>query len=192
MLKGSARSVPGLHLRDVLARIAAAQPDLLQRFGGHAMAAGLQIAADQLPDFRAAFTREVEFVLGGGTPVHEVLTDGALDGAELSLATAEALRSAGPWGAGFPEPQFDGEFVVRKAWTVGERHLKLKLVSVVGEVPVEAIAFNADAALHENPGERVRLVYRLDVNEYRGRRTALLVIEHLAPLDGEQAEQTLI
>ncbi|MEX2575757.1 MAG: single-stranded-DNA-specific exonuclease RecJ [Halofilum sp. (in: g-proteobacteria)] len=189
MLKGSARSVPGLHVRDVLARIAAAQPELLQRFGGHAMAAGLQLAADQLPVFRKAFIREVELVVGDGTPVHEVQTDGVLEDAELSLATAEALRLAGPWGPGFPEPVFDGEFDVRKAWTVGERHLKLKLVPVDGGAPVEAIAFNADAALHDDPGARVRLVYRLDVNEYRGRRSALLVIEHLERIGRDMKEQ---
>ncbi len=190
-LKGSARSVPDLHIRDVLARIAAAEPELLQRFGGHAMAAGLQLDADQLPAFRKAFTREVERALGEGAPVHEIQTDGALTAAEITLATAEALRLGGPWGTGFPEPQFDGEFTVTKARTVGTHHLKLSAVPIEGGAAVDAMVFNAGAALQQDPGERVRLVYRLEVNEYRGRRSVLLVVEHLERLAPEpQGEPT--
>ncbi len=124
-LKGSARSTTDLHMRDTLARVAANRPGLIERFGGHAMAAGLQLAAEDLDAFRAAFAQEVERALGGAAPTHEIHTDGALAPHELALETAEALRRAGPWGAGFPEPLFDGEFRVHSFRTVGEHHLKL-------------------------------------------------------------------
>lgn len=186
-LKGSVRSVPGLHIRDVLARIAAAEPAMLERFGGHAMAAGLQLAADDLATFREAFTREVDRTLaeGGGPSMHEIHTDGALAAEEINLATAEALRRATPWGAGFPEPLFDGEFTVMQARTVGTHHLKLSVAPAEGGAAVEAMVFKASAADHCESGERVRLVYRLEVSEYRGRRSALLVIEQLERLTGE-------
>lgn len=186
-LKGSARSVAGLHVRDVLAAVDAGRPGLLERFGGHAMAAGLAIAAEQLPAFREAFAAEVERVLGGVAPLQEIATDGALDAAELDLATAEALAAAGPWGPGFPEPVFDGRFRILEGRTVGERHLKLRVTPLgpgAGAPALEAILFNADTALRSDPGERAELVYRLEVNEFRGRRNPQLVIEHLFPLTG--------
>lgn len=181
-LKGSARSVPGLHLRDTLARVVAAEPELIERFGGHAVAAGLQIRAADLEAFREAFAREVERALGAEPPVHELHTDGALAPAELGLETAEALRRAGPWGAGFPEPMFDGEFEVHAFRTVGQKHLKLTVSPDSGAARLGAIAFNAGPEFHSDPGPRVRLVYRLDVDAYRGRRAPQLVIEHLERL----------
>ena len=186
MLKGSARSVPGLHVRDVLAAVDARRPGLIARFGGHAMAAGLAIAADDLPAFRDAFAAEVERALGGVAPLQEIATDGGLDPGELDLATAEALAAAGPWGPGFPEPVFDGRFRILEARTVGERHLKLRVAPAAsGGPPMEAIRFNADAALRADPGEHADLVYRLEVNEFRGRRNPQLVIEHLFPVTPE-------
>jgi single-stranded-DNA-specific exonuclease len=182
-LKGSARSTPDLHMRDTLARISADQPHLIERFGGHAMAAGLQLQSDHLEAFRAAFAREVERAFGGPAPMHELHTDGALAPAELVLETAEALRRAGPWGAGFPEPMFDGEFEVQSFRTVGEHHLKLVVCPQEEDIRLDAIAFNADPQRLAEPGRRVRLVYRLDVNEYRGRRTPQLVIEYLERLE---------
>lgn len=182
-LKGSARSTVDLHMRDTLARIAVEQPGLIERFGGHAMAAGLRLWEGNLEAFRGAFEQEVERILGGSAPMHEIHTDGALAPDELALETAEALRRAAPWGAGFAHPLFDGEFAVQSFRTVGEHHLKLVVTPDEGENRLDAIAFNADPELLGNPGKRVRLVYRLDVNAYRGRRTPQLVIEHLERLE---------
>jgi single-stranded-DNA-specific exonuclease len=185
MLKGSARSVTGLHIRDVLAAIDAAQPQLIERFGGHAMAAGLGIAMEHLEAFRAAFVREVERALGGVAPLREIHTDGDLASGEMDLATAEALAAAGPWGAGFPEPNFDGDFRVVDGRVVGERHLKLRLQPLAGGPTFDAIHFNADPALLADPGETARVVYRLEVNEFRGRRTVQLNVEYFGRRNGD-------
>jgi len=185
MLKGSARSVAGLHIRDVLAAIDAAEPGLIERFGGHAMAAGLGLARGNLEAFRAAFAREVERVLGGVAPLREIHTDGDLASEEMDLATAEALAAAGPWGAGFPEPNFDGEFRVVEGRVVGERHLKLRLRPLAGGATFDAIHFNADPALLADPGDTARVVYRLEVNEFRGRRNVQLNVEYFGRLHGE-------
>ncbi|MFW5969308.1 MAG: single-stranded-DNA-specific exonuclease RecJ [Halofilum sp. (in: g-proteobacteria)] len=187
MLKGSARSVAGLHIRDVLAAIDAAQPHLIKRFGGHAMAAGLGLAMEHLDAFRDAFVREVERALGGGAPLREIRTDGDLAGDEMDLATAEALAAAGPWGAGFPEPNFDGDFRIVEGRVVGERHLKLRLQPLAGGPTLDAIHFNADPALLADPGETARVIYRLEVNEFRGRRNVQLNVEYLGRLDADAA-----
>lgn len=181
VLKGSARSIPGLHVRDVLAAIDAEHPGLIQRFGGHAMAAGLSLRRDRLDCFRQAFDQRVERALGGTSPAREVDTDGPLAVDEMRLATAEALRAAGPWGAGFPEPTFDNEFRIRSHRTVGEHHLKLEVEPLEGGERIDAIAFHAERWLHEAPAKQLRLVYRLDVNEFRGRRRLQLIVEHLEP-----------
>lgn len=180
-LKGSARSISGVHVRDALAAIDVRHPGLLERFGGHAMAAGLTLPAAHLEAFREAFAAEIERARGDQDPVREILTDGPLAPAELGLETAEALRAAGPWGAGFPEPLFDGAFVVRDHRVVGERHVKLTVTPAGGDARLDAIAFNADGALLEGPARDLRLLYRLDVNEFRGRRDAQLVVEHVEP-----------
>ena len=182
-LKGSARSIPGLHMRDVLAHVDTRHPELITRFGGHAMAAGLTLPVEHLESFREAYQESVHEMLDGSTPTREIFTDGALDAASINLETAEALRAAGPWGAGFPEPAFDGTFRVNEFRTVGEHHLKLSVTPEAGRGRFDAIAFRADAALRRDPGERVQLVYRLDVNEYRGRRSVQLVVEHIERLD---------
>ncbi len=187
MLKGSARSVSGLHIRDVLAAIDAAQPHLIKRFGGHAMAAGLGLAIEHLDAFRDAFASEVERALGGVAPLREIHTDGDLASDEMDLATAEALAAAGPWGAGFPEPNFDGDFRVMDGRVVGERHLKLRLQPLAGGPTFDAIHFNADPSLLADPGERARVVYRLEVNEFRGRRNVQLNVEYFGRLDGGSA-----
>lgn len=181
-LKGSLRSVPGLHVRDVLAAIDARHPGMIARFGGHAMAAGLTLEPQRLEDFRDGFAAEIERIVGADAPGRILLTDGPLATPELNLETAEALRHASPWGAGFPEPVFDGEFEIRSHRTVGDRHLKMSVTPIGERQSVDAIAFFADAALRESPGSRARLVYRLEVNEFRGRRDPQLVIEHMEPL----------
>lgn len=179
-IKGSARSVSGLHIRDALDAVAAGNPGLITRFGGHAMAAGLSLSRERLPAFSAAFDREVRRHLSGDDLRGVVHSDGELTETELSLDLAELLRAAGPWGQGFPEPVFDGVFEVVNRRVVGERHLKLQLRLSRASNGIDAIAFNA-AELAETVSERVRVAYRLDVNDYRGLRSLQLIVEHLEP-----------
>ncbi|MCX7052372.1 MAG: DHHA1 domain-containing protein, partial [Proteobacteria bacterium] len=180
-LRGSARSVVGVHIRDVLDAVATRHPGLLGRFGGHAMAAGLTLARGRLDEFAEAFDAEVARWQAGGSLADRVETDGPLPIDEISLVTAEALRAAGPWGQAFPEPSFDQRFRILRTRTVGERHLKM-WVEVPGEGRrFDAIAFNffqgRDAG-RPLPVEAL-LVYRLDVNEYAGERRLQLLVDHL-------------
>lgn len=177
-LKGSARSVPELHIRDCLDTIAARHPGLLVKFGGHAMAAGLSLRRVDLDRFRAAFAEEVENQRREDSVPGALFTDGELGMADFTLDLAQALRRAGPWGQGFPEPLFDGVFTVIAQRTVGERHLKFSLRTEDDGRTLEAIAFNAGERGPALTGTRVRAAYRLDVNEYRGTRSLQLVIEH--------------
>jgi single-stranded-DNA-specific exonuclease len=181
-LRGSARSVTGIHIRDVLDSIAARYPTLIAKFGGHAMAAGLTIERAQLDVFAGAFDEEVTR-WGGTSSADEVQTDGQLSVDEIALGTAYALRSGGPWGQAFPEPCFDGLFAIRNSRVVGERHLKMWV-----EVPktgrsFDAIAFNhVDVAEGFIPPEGVvQLIYRLEVNEYQGERRLQLLVDHVLP-----------
>ncbi len=176
-LKGSARSVPGVHIRDLLEAIASAEPGLIPRYGGHAMAAGLSLRARDLDRFRRLAARQVAERYPGADFSGTLLTDGELAPHELGLELAEALRAAGPWGQGFPEPLFDGVFRVREARIVGERHWKLTLALPGGADVIDAIAFNQADAVRLAPGNELEAAYRLDVNEYRGIRRAQLVIE---------------
>lgn len=176
-LKGSARSVPGLHIRDALDAVATRHPGLVSRFGGHAMAAGLTLAEDDYPAFAQAFDAEVERHLSRDELSTVIYSDGELSAAELTLDTAQLLRDASPWGQGFPAPLFDGDFDVVGQRVVGQRHLKLTLSPAGGERQVEAIAFNT-AELP--PGCRhAHLAYRLDVNEFRGLVSPQLVVEYI-------------
>jgi single-stranded-DNA-specific exonuclease len=176
-LKGSARSIPGLHIRDTLDAIAAHHPELLQKFGGHAMAAGLSLAESGLPAFEAAFQEELHNRLEEEALTGVLESDGALQAGEFKLELAEILRSAGPWGQGFPEPLFDGWFTVVNCRVVGEHHLKLALRPQDGRQVLDAIAFNQAADHQLQKGQRVRLAYRLDSNEYRGLLGLQLIIE---------------
>jgi single-stranded-DNA-specific exonuclease len=177
LLRGSARSVEGLHMRDVIDGVDRRHPGLIERFGGHAMAAGLTLRAESLPAFRAAFAAAVQAELGDLPLERELESDGELPPALLRLETAEALRLGGPWGKGFPEPVFDGAFAVTSARLVGERHLRLRVRAARGPV-LDAIGFNLGERIHLAEGE-VRLAYRLDVNDYLGRRIPQLILEHL-------------
>ena len=181
LLKGSARSVPGVHIRDALADVDSRHPGLITRFGGHAMAAGLSLAREGLPVFRDAFAAEVAARAMPGTLEGALMSDGELEESLLSLATAELLRDAVPWGQGFPEPLFDGCFELVDARVVGADHLKLKLRPAGGRRLLDGIAFRqADRLAGGRPG-RLRVAYRLDVNEYAGVRAVQLVVEHLEP-----------
>jgi single-stranded-DNA-specific exonuclease len=176
-LRGSARTLPGLHVRDTLDAIATRHPGLLSRFGGHAMAAGLTLPRDHFAAFATAFDTEVRNRLAPEDLCGVILSDGELTSPDLGLDLAQALRAGGPWGQGFPEPIFDGIFDCLDSRVVGERHLKLRVRLAEGSTPLEAIAFNATTT--PRAGTRLRLAYRLDVNEYRDTLRAQLVVEYL-------------
>jgi single-stranded-DNA-specific exonuclease len=177
VMKGSARSVKGLHMRDLLDRIATRHPGMLQRFGGHAMAAGLTLDADRYPAFKAAFEAEVAQAIDPSMLQGQLLTDGELRSDEMTLDMAQELRDGGPWGQGFPEPLFEGEFRLLQQRVVGESHLKLRLASTQAGASIDGIAFNQPPLPEETA--RVRLAYRLDVNEYRGVRQPQLIVEYI-------------
>lgn len=179
LLKGSARSISGLHIRDVLAHVDASKPGLIRAFGGHAMAAGLSLDADALEDFRVQLDRSVQHFLDGETPRAELLTDGELAARDLNLDFARQLAGLGPWGQRFPEPMFEGAFEVIDHRVVGGAHLKMVLRPLQGSELIDAIAFGK---LPEDlQGQRtVRLVYKLDVNHFRGESSAQLMVEHIA------------
>ena len=177
VLKGSARSISGLHIRDLLDRVATRSPGLVQRFGGHAMAAGLTLESDRFDDFKAAYEAEVAASVEPEMLQGTLLTDGELRGEELGLELAQLLRDAGPWGQGFPEPLFEGEFRLLQQRVVGESHLKMRLGASPHGEPIDGIAFNQPAL--GSGVERVKLAYRLDVNEFRGRLTPQLIVEYI-------------
>ncbi len=179
-LKGSARSVSGVHIRDALEAIATRHAGLLSKFGGHAMAAGLSLERARFDEFRAAFDAEMRRHLGAGDLRGIISSDGPLEPADIGLALARELRRAGPWGQGFPEPVFDGEFEVMSSRIVGDTHMKLSLRAGDGAEPVDAIAFNA-LEYWPKDAKVVRLAYKLDVNRFRGRETAQLVVEYAEP-----------
>jgi len=177
-LKGSGRSIEGVHIRDVLDSIAASHPTLIDKFGGHAMAAGLTLPAARLGEFETAFNETVGAVLSGVPPEPILETDGELSASELALETAELIERAGPWGQHFPEPVFEGVFRVLEQRLLKERHLKLLLAHE--DQRLEGIAFNVN--LEEWPdfgADKVALIYQLAVNDFRGERRAQLVIKQL-------------
>ena len=178
-IKGSARSIPGVHIRDVLSNIAAACPNLLDKFGGHAMAAGLSLAENNYPTFAKLFDDEVRKQLVGMDLAHAVHSDGELTADELRLESAEVLQQAGPWGQGFPEPTFDGEFEVVQTRIVGEKHLKLVLRTPDQKRMIDGIAFFVDDPESWLGCKRLKLAYKLDVNEFRDNRTVQMRIEYM-------------
>lgn len=182
-LKGSGRSVQGLHMRDALERLDTLNPGLMIKFGGHAMAAGLSLETARFDEFNQKFACLVEEWLDPALLQGEILTDGPLSAQEMTLEVAELLREAGPWGQMFPEPVFDGRFRLLQQRIVGERHLKVMVEPVGGGPLLDAIAFNIDTALWPDNGIReVELAYKLDVNEFRGNRNVQLIIDKLWPI----------
>ncbi|WP_430462984.1 single-stranded-DNA-specific exonuclease RecJ [Thalassolituus sp. LLYu03] len=178
MLKGSARSIPGLHMRDALDEVDKLAPHLMKKFGGHAMAAGLTLNAGALDEFALLFDRVCAQHLTEAQLRQQIETDGLLAGADINLELAHLLRWAGPWGQAFPEPVFHGDFVIVQQRLVGERHLKLTLKPEGSDDLVDAIWFGID--LNRWPDERVERVhcaYQLDVNEFRGRQSVQLMIK---------------
>ncbi len=179
-LKGSARSIPGLHIRDALDRVATLHPELLHKFGGHAMAAGLTINQTDFEKFDAVFNEVVNEFIDDDILQRVLHSDGQLGVDDINLQLAETLRQAGPWGQGFPEPLFDGEFELVQRRIVGDHHLKM-VVKSQNKV-VDAIAFQTTD--HDWPPQvdKVRLVYKLDVNEFNGTRSAQFIVEYVEPL----------
>ena len=177
-IKGSARSIPGIHIRDVLAEISTRCPTLINKFGGHAMAAGLTIPRESFDHFAKMFNEVVSEKINEEHLNNALLSDGELSQQELTLEVAEVLREAGPWGQSFPEPVFDGVFNLLDQRLVGGKHLKMTLTRE--SQILDAIAFNVD--LNEWPNyrcESVNIAYRVDVNEFRGKRSVQLVVEQL-------------
>jgi single-stranded-DNA-specific exonuclease len=180
-LKGSARSIPGLHIRDALDEVAVRAPDLLQKFGGHAMAAGMTIREADLADFAEVFDAVVRSHLRP-EDLHAVIhSDGAIVETEMNLQTARAIVDGGPWGQGFAEPIFDNKFEVISSRVVGEKHWKLVLRAIPGGTTIDAIAFNAVETLPIMP-DRVHAAFRLDENEWQGRVSLQLRIEYLGEI----------
>ena len=180
-LKGSSRSIPGLHIRDALDAVATQNPGLITKFGGHAMAAGLSLTEDKLAEFEQAFQQQVAELISEDDLQARLVTDGSLDAHQLSMHTAELLRDAGPWGQQFPEPCFQGDFRIVQQRIVGEKHLKLVLAPQnQPEIAIDAIWFNIDTARWPNPeAQTVQCVYRLDINEFRGVESLQLMVQHL-------------
>jgi len=181
-IKGSARSITCVHIRDVLDTIAGQHPGLIDKFGGHAMAAGLSIKESDFEVFKKAFDHALKRFVTAEDLNGSLHSDGELTANEITFGLANDIQKAGPWGQGFPEPQFDGEFQLIDSRIVGEKHLKLQLrVHAKGKI-IDAIAFNfTDEAWSKKP-ERVHTVYRLDINEFRGRRQLQLMIENIIPV----------
>ncbi|WP_035479961.1 single-stranded-DNA-specific exonuclease RecJ [Aliagarivorans marinus] len=181
-LKGSGRSIPGVHLRDMLERLDTTHPGLLLKYGGHAMAAGLSIPEARFEEFKEKLSALAEQWIEQEQLTHTLLSDGELDEQYLNLDFAQLLREAGPWGQAFPEPLFDGVFELCSQRVVGERHLKLSLRPQTGGPELDAIAFNVDRARWPDASIRwVHIAYKLDVNEFRGRRSVQLMVENLEP-----------
>jgi len=183
IIKGSARSVAGFHIRDALDHIATENPGLITKFGGHAMAAGLSLAESDFQMFKQAFANEAARHLTAEQLQGEIYTDGALTMHEMNLEFANLLRNAGPWGQNFPEPVFDGEFTLVQQRIVGGKHLKLSLQLSGSDQQIDAIAFNVKEGVWPNYRcDRIRAVYRLDVNFYRGEQYLQLILENLTAL----------
>ncbi|AIP97016.1 single-stranded-DNA-specific exonuclease RecJ [Salmonella enterica] len=182
-LKGSGRSIQGLHMRDALERLDTLYPDLMIKFGGHAMAAGLSLEEHKFEQFQQRFSELVTEWLDPALLQGEVISDGPLSAAEMSMEVAQLLRDAGPWGQMFPEPLFDGRFRLLQQRLVGERHLKVMVEPVGGGPLLDGIAFNIDTTCWPDNGVReVELAYKLDINEFRGNRSLQIIIDDIWPL----------
>lgn len=178
LIKGSARSIPGVHIRDVLSDIAAAHPKLLSKFGGHAMAAGLSLKMHDYPPFALAFDEMVSKRLASVDLEQKILSDGELAEQEMTIEIADLLQNSATWGQEFPEPLFDGVFDVIQSRIVGQRHLKLVLRKPVGDLVIDAIAFFVDRPEHWLGLRQIKAVYKLDINEFRGNRTVQFIVQY--------------
>ena len=181
-LKGSARSIQGLHIRDLLEEISTQYPGLIKKFGGHAMAAGLTISAERLDTFKLALSLTAKKHLTPEQLTAVIYTDGELPPECFDLGFSQLLQNAGPWGQAFPEPVFDGEFVLINQKMLADRHLKMMLQTPAGTL-VDAIWFNADnKAWPDVNVQKVQLAYQLDINEYRDKQNLQLIVRHMQAL----------
>ncbi|BBE86778.1 TPA: single-stranded-DNA-specific exonuclease RecJ [Haemophilus influenzae] len=186
ILKGSARSIEGLHMRDVLERIHSQHPNIILKFGGHAMAAGLSIREEYFADFQYLFNQTIADWLDEEHLQGVIWTDGELNSNEFNLETAELIKSVGTWGQGFPEPCFDGEFKILDQRAIGQNknHLKMLLEPKQGGVLLDAIAFNINTRLYPDLSiKQARLAYKLEINEFRGNRSLQLLVDYIEPID---------
>ena len=178
MLKGSGRSIPGVHIRDLLEHVSTQNPGMIRKFGGHAMAAGLSLPLAQLDAFSNEFDRFVRMQVDEEQLRGQILSDGGLSESELTLRQAMLLREAGPWGQAFPEPLFDDRFLVVSQRTVGDNHLKLVVSPERNPgMRLDAIAFNQADRHDLVEGQLVHAAYRLDINDYRGMQRLQLIVQ---------------
>ena len=184
VLKGSARSIPGVHARDLLEAVSATRPGLIEKFGGHAMAAGLTLAEAGFEEFKAVAAEQMTRLYPDADFSGAIVTDGPLPGGAMNLEFARSLREAGPWGSGFPEPLWSGDFSVVEQRTVGENHLKMRVRPAGGGNLIDAIAFNQAGPSYRGV---VQLAFKLDVNEFRGIESPQLVVEQIAAISGNCA-----
>ena len=185
IIKGSARSIEGLHMRDVLERIHSQHPDMILKFGGHAMAAGLSIKESFFSDFQKIFNQTVQDWLNEDQLQGVIWTDGELQANEFSIETAEVIKSGGPWGQAFPEPVFDGEFKIFEQRTIGQNqnHLKMLVEPRNGGPLLDAIAFNIDTRYYPDLSiKQARFAYKLEINEFRGNRNVQLLVDYIEPV----------
>ena len=178
-LKGSVRSVPGIHARDLLEAVHAVRPECIVKFGGHAMAAGLTIPTQELDVFEKTVAEQLDRLYPAADFSGAIVTDGPLPDTALNLGFARTLRNSGPWGAGFPEPLWSGDFTIVETRIVGEKHLKMRVRPAESGPTLDAIAFNQAGPSYRGT---VQLAYRLDVNEYRGIESPQLIVEQIAPI----------
>lgn len=186
IIKGSARSISGVHIRDILEAVDTAVPGVIEKFGGHAAAAGLSLSIEHLDTFTQAFTHHVAKAMENIEDPSIILSDGELDAGYLDLTLAQTLRQAGPFGQGFQPPLFDGVFHLVQQRIVGERHLKMVLAHPESGEEFDAIAFNIDPEIWPDANiHKVQIAYQLDVNYYRGRESLQFLVEAIAPYDGQ-------
>jgi single-stranded-DNA-specific exonuclease len=178
-LKGSARSVSGIHIRDVLDAVATRHPGLISRFGGHAMAAGLVLPATHFDAFAVAFNQALDLVSDNAIDAGIVMSDGELPEDTFDLQLAESIQRLGPWGQGFPEPCFDGRFEVVSARIVGSKHFKLLLRAAPSGGVISAIYFNPPRLEPPPPGKQLHLAYRLTVNDFQDVNKLELIVVHI-------------
>ena len=170
-----------MHIRDLLEAVSAVRPGMIEKFGGHAMAAGLTIAEREFSEFKRVAAEQMARLYPNADFSGAIVTDGQLPGDAINLGFARSLRDAGPWGSGFPEPMWSGDFSVLEQRVVGENHLKLRVRPAGGGNAIDAIAFNQAGPAYRGT---VQLAFRLDVNEFRGNQNPQLVVEQIASLQG--------
>ncbi len=182
-IKGSARSIPGVHIRDILERVSSLNPGLIDKFGGHAMAAGLSMSLKNLDQFQTAFENAINEVLDDSSLISVIDSEGSLETSQIHMDTATLIQRAGPWGQGFPEPVFDGDFEVIDQRILKDKHWKLRLKTTGNSQPLDGIAFNAVTEQTLVLPSKLRVAYKLGINDFRGQQNLQLMIVQMEPLE---------